>query len=419
MAKQPNNQWTVDPREALRAAEGFDLSTLDRASTPGWDGDKAGAAALTDERGALLPELQERLFAEGRSGGKRSVLCVVQGLDTSGKGGIVRHVMGYVDPQGVALRSFGVPTEVERKHHYLWRIRNSLPKPGYIGVFDRSHYEDVLVVRVDELVEQEVWEKRYAEINRFERQLVDSGTTVLKFALMPSHEEQGLRLMARLDRPDKHWKYKPGDLDTRAKWDDFQAAYQSVFDLTNTDYAPWYVIPADRKWYPRLAITEILTRTLVEMDLQWPKARWRVDVQRRNLAKTMATAQLAESLAETEAEVRSGMESSLEVTTNAADILHPDADTEQATEEARGVWLAALEQAVTQKTELLAARTDAPAAAAPSEDPDEETEVADDDEPFAAESEAEGKKDKAKKSKDKKDKKKSAKSGQKKDKKGK
>lgn len=212
--------WTVDPREALRAGEEFDLDSLDRASTPGFTGDKAAAEILTAERGKLLSELQERLF-NGRAGGKRNVLVIIQGLDTAGKGGIVRHVMGMVAEQGVALRSFGVPTAEERSHHYLWRIKKALPKPGLIGVFDRSQYEDVLVVRVDNLVEQDVWEPRFAEINRWERTLVNGGTTVLKFALMPSYDEQARRLMERTDRTSAG-STPPASLGTRSKWDQFQ-----------------------------------------------------------------------------------------------------------------------------------------------------------------------------------------------------
>lgn len=293
--------WTEDPRSALRVGPDFDLATFDRAGTPAWAGDKAQAKEVMKARGDLLSELQERLFAHGRSGGTRKLLIIVQGLDTAGKGGIARHVMGMVDPQGVALRSFGVPTPEERRHHYLWRIKRALPRPGLIGLFDRSHYEDVLVVRVEELVEEEVWRKRYDEINRFERALVDDDTVVLKFALMVSHDEQGKRLMERIERPDKRWKYNPGDIDTRLKWDDFQAAYDDVFRLTSTAHAPWYVLPADRKWYSRLAATEIITRTLAEMDLEWPRPRWRAEVQRRRLAATMSPEAFAESQAEAKA----------------------------------------------------------------------------------------------------------------------
>ncbi len=356
------NLWTTDPREALRAHPGFTLASMDRRATPGWGGDKAQGKAFMDSRASLLSELQERLFAEGRVGGKRSVLVVVQGLDTAGKGGMVRHVMGYVDPQGVSLASFGVPTEEERQHHYLWRIENKLPTPGRIGVFDRSHYEDVLVVRVDELIEESVWSERYDEINEWEKQLVESGTTILKFALMVSHEEQGIRLMERLDRPDKRWKYSTGDLDTRAKWHAFQEAYQAVFDRTSTEHAPWYVLPADRKWFSRLALTEILTRTLVEMEIGWPSVRWSPEVQRRNLAKSMSTASLVESYEDTPAVVTEAMEETLEVRRDSADLLDADPDaSEQRIAARRAEWLTDLEETLAHKRELLAARDDAPA----------------------------------------------------------
>lgn len=278
--------WSTDPRDALRVGPDFDLSSFDRNGQPGWDGDKDDGEAYLPERGEEMSELQERLFAEGREGGKRSVLLVLQGLDTAGKGGIVRHVMGMVDPQGVALASFGVPTEEERSHHYLWRIEKELPPPGRIGVFDRSHYEDVLVVRVDELVPEHVWRARYDEINAWEKELVEGGTTIIKVALMVSYAEQGERLMERLERPDKHWKFNPGDLDTRSKWPAFQAAYADVFRLTSTEDAPWYVVPADKKWYSRLAITEILTRTLEELDPQWPVADFDVEEMKKALVAT-------------------------------------------------------------------------------------------------------------------------------------
>ena len=278
--------WTTDPRDALRVGPDFDLASFDRNGQPGWDGDKEDGEAYLPERGEEMSDLQERLFAEGREGGTRSVLLVLQGLDTAGKGGIVRHVMGMVDPQGVALASFGVPTEEERSHHYLWRIEKKLPPAGRIGVFDRSHYEDVLVVRVDELVPEDVWRARYDEINAWEKKLVEGGTTIIKVALMVSYAEQGERLMERLERPDKHWKFNPGDLDTRSKWPAFQEAYADVFRLTSTEDAPWYVVPADKKWYSRLAITEILTRTLEDLDPQWPVADFDVEEMKKALLAT-------------------------------------------------------------------------------------------------------------------------------------
>lgn len=301
------NPWQADPRELLRVGPDFDLATFDRGGKPGFDGRKADGQAFLKSRSGLLSELQERLYAEGRAGGNRSVLCVVQGLDTAGKGGVARHVMSLVDPQGVALRSFGPPTDEELSHHYLWRIKKALPPAGKIGVFDRSHYEDVLVVRVENLVPKKEWEPRYEEINAFEKDLVDSGTVVLKFALMVSHDEQGLRLMERLDRPDKRWKFSENDLTTRAKWDDYQAAYADVFARTSTEHAPWYVIPADRKWYSRTAIVSILTQAMIGMDLGWPVPDFDVPEMRERLAQQMSVEALEESLAETEENVRSAI----------------------------------------------------------------------------------------------------------------
>jgi len=293
----PKNRWREHPAELLRVGEGFSLADVDPRATPGWGGTKQQGKAFGKARGPLLSELQERLYAHGRTGGSRSVLLVVQGMDTSGKGGVVRHVMGMVDPQGVALRAFGRPTEEEARHHYLWRVRRALPTGGQIGVFDRSHYEDVLVARVDELVEPEVWQKRYEEINRFEREVAEAGTTIIKVALVISREEQGLRLMERLQRFDKHWKFDPADVDARKKWDDYQQAYADVLDRTSTDVAPWYVVPADRKWYARLAVTELLTRALIDLGLGWPTPRWKVETQQRRLAATMDEATIAEARA--------------------------------------------------------------------------------------------------------------------------
>lgn len=277
--------WRTPAHEALRAGHGFDLAALDRCATPGWSGDRDDAEEHTLARGERLSELQELLFAHGRTGGTRSVLLVLQGLDTAGKGGIVRHVLGAVDPQGVALRSFGVPSEEERSHHYLWRIRNALPRPGHIGVFDRSHYEDVLVVRVDGLVPPDVWGARYDEINDFEAEVAAAGTVIVKVLLAISPDEQAGRLRERLERPDKHWKYNPGDLDVRAKWLAYDEAYQAVLDRTS-DVAPWYVVPADRKWFARLAVMELLVHALEGLALTWPPADFDVAAEIARLEST-------------------------------------------------------------------------------------------------------------------------------------
>ncbi|WP_082101579.1 polyphosphate kinase 2 family protein [Demequina rhizosphaerae] len=275
--------WRVRPSDILRVGEGFDLGSFDTRATPGFSGGKAEGTAAMARLGERLSDLQEMLYAEGRSGSERAVLLVLQGMDTSGKGGISRHVLGMVDPQGVAVRSFGAPTAEELRHHYLWRVRRALPRPGRIGVFDRSHYEDVLVARVAGLVEGNPWQKRYAEINRFERQTEAAGITVVKCALMISPDEQLARLANRLERPEKFWKYDPSDLDARESWDAYMHAYQDVFDETSTPSMPWHVVPADRKWYARLAVTQLLIDTLEDMNLAWPPASFDVQAERARL----------------------------------------------------------------------------------------------------------------------------------------
>ncbi|MFE7506854.1 PPK2 family polyphosphate kinase [Promicromonospora sp. NPDC057488] len=289
MAKDPARKagrWTTPADEALRWVRGTDLTALDPAGTPGWAGTRADGEKLLTDRGDELADLQERLFAHGRSGGDRSVLLVLQGLDTSGKGGIVRHVVGMVDPQGVMHTGFGVPTQEERERGYLWRIRNALPRPGYLGVYDRSHHEQVLVVRVDRLEPVKTWRKHYTELNEFEAEVASSGTEIVKVALMVSPDEQKKRLAKRLDRPDKHWKYNPSDIDVRLKLPEYLAAYQEMLDRTSTDVAPWYVVPADRKWYSRLAVTELLAGALRSLDLGWPPADFDVAAEKARLAAT-------------------------------------------------------------------------------------------------------------------------------------
>ncbi len=279
----PKSLWSVPAISALHA-EGVRVADLDTGATPGFRGDKKAGELLLEERRAVLSGLQERLYANGRSGDPRNILLVLQGMDTAGKGGIVRHVIGSVDPQGVDHAAFGVPTAEERRHHYLWRIRKKLPRGGQIGVFDRSHYEDVLVVRVHDLVPPDVWGKRYDEINTFERKLALAGTTVIKVAMFVSPDEQRKRLAERLERPDKHWKFNPADIDERAFWPAYQDAYQAVLDRTCTEHAPWYVVPADRKWYARLAVTELLIDALRTLKLEWPAAQFDVAEQQRRLS---------------------------------------------------------------------------------------------------------------------------------------
>ncbi|WP_067840979.1 polyphosphate kinase 2 family protein [Nocardia lijiangensis] len=274
--------WSVPVTEALKA-DGLQIAELATSSTPGFTGDKKKAEELLIKRGEALSVLQEKLYANGRSGDKRSVLLVLQGMDTAGKGGIVRHVIGSVDPQGVDHAAFGVPTDEERRHHYLWRIRNALPRGGQIGVFDRSHYEDVLVVRVHDLVPREDWEPRYDEINQFERELIGEGITLVKVAMFVSLDEQKKRLRQRLERQDKYWKFNPADIDDRAYWPAYHEAYQDMLDRTSTADAPWYVLPADHKWYARLAVTELLIDALETLKLDWPPAHFDIAEQLRRL----------------------------------------------------------------------------------------------------------------------------------------
>lgn len=276
----------VAPRvsDLLRVPQGpVDLEQVDPRATPGFTGSKADGTAALDALGPRLADLQERLFAEGRTGGNRRLLLVLQGLDTSGKGGTVRHVVGQVDPQGVSITSFKAPTREELAHDFLWRVKAALPGPGMLGVFDRSHYEDVVVVRVRNLVERRTWARRYATINRFEQRLVADGTTVVKCFLHLSKEESKARLLARLDDPTKYWKYRPADVDTRAEWDDTRVAYSDAIERCNTDVAPWYVVPADRKWYSRWAIMNILVESLEALAVTWPPATFDVEQERRRV----------------------------------------------------------------------------------------------------------------------------------------
>lgn len=271
-------------RQALRFRPGDHLKDLDTHATPAWAKGRKAAQTRLEQVGSHLSDLQERLFADGISGGSKSVLLILQGMDTAGKGGIVRHVVGLVDPQGVSHRGFGRPTEQELAHHYLWRIRNALPRPGYIGVFDRSHYEDVLTVRVNGLVPQDVWSQRYEEINEFERDVAARDTAILKVFLHISYDEQTARLTNRLQRPNKYWKYDPSDVDERLQWREFQRAYQDVLNRTDSDPAPWYVVPADNKWYARLAVSHLLLEALDGFGLGWPTPRFDLTTERARLA---------------------------------------------------------------------------------------------------------------------------------------
>jgi len=270
--------------DLLRVPSGpVDLSALDTRATPGFDGGKAAGRAALAALSPRLSDLQERLHAEGVSGGSRRLLLILQGMDTSGKGGVIRHVVGQVDPQGCAITSFKAPTREELAHDFLWRIRRRLPGPGKLGVFDRSHYEDVLIVRVHNLAPRSTWMRRYAAINRFEARLADDDIRVVKVFLHISKEEQRQRLLARLDDPTKLWKFNPHDVDERASWADYQEAYAAALERCNNDTAPWYRIPADRKWYRDWAVANLLVEHLEDMKLTWPKPDFDVEEQRARL----------------------------------------------------------------------------------------------------------------------------------------
>lgn len=257
----------MTPWQSHRVTPGsrVQLDEIDPSRTPGLSGsgeqERAAAEALHAENVAALQDLQTRLWAEGR----RSVLVVLQGMDTAGKDGTIRHVFGPLNPQGVRVAGFKQPTPEELAHDYLWRIHQQAPGKGRIVVFNRSHYEDVLVVRVHGLVAEAVWRARYEQLNRFEELLASSGTAILKFFLHISRAEQKERLQARLDDPAKRWKFSAGDLDERKRWGDYQAAYEDAISRCSTEHAPWFVIPADRKWYRNWAVSSIVRQALERM----------------------------------------------------------------------------------------------------------------------------------------------------------
>jgi PPK2 family polyphosphate:nucleotide phosphotransferase len=269
-------------REVFRVPRGgVDLSAIDPAGRPVGPKAKAEAEAALADLAVRLDARQEALYA-GAVGGSspRAVLLVLQGMDTSGKGGVIRHVAGLVNPQGLHIASFKRPTPEELAHDFLWRIRRQVPGAGMIGVFDRSHYEDVLVVRVDGLVPEAEWRSRYERINAFEAELDEQGVAIVKCMLHISPQAQAERLADRLDDPQKHWKYNPGDLDARARWTDYQAAYADALSHCDTDAAPWYVVPSDRKWYRNWAVAALLAETLDAIDPRYPPADFDVEAEK-------------------------------------------------------------------------------------------------------------------------------------------
>jgi PPK2 family polyphosphate:nucleotide phosphotransferase len=256
-----------DLRERLRVRPGqtVDLEAMDAAQTFGrrrQSADQELAAGLV-----RLADLQDRIWAEQ----KHAVLVVLQGIDASGKDGTIRHVMGAFNPQGCRVISFKVPTERELAHDYLWRVHQHTPGRGEIAIFNRSHYEDVLVVRVKELVPESTWRQRFAQINDFERMLAEEGTTLVKFFLHIDRDEQRGRFQARLDDPTKRWKFRKADLDERLRWDDYMLAFEEALSRCSTEAAPWFVVPANKKWFRNLAVAEILAEILERLEPRYPE----------------------------------------------------------------------------------------------------------------------------------------------------
>jgi PPK2 family polyphosphate:nucleotide phosphotransferase len=254
------SQFRVAPKSTVA------LGKLDPAATNGLQKQSGKGAALHLNK--ALEEWQELLYADGR----HKVLVILQGVDACGKDGTIRAVFEGVNPQGVKVASFKRPTEDELAHDYLWRVHARLPRSGEIAIFNRSHYEDVLVVRVHDLVPRERWKKRYGQIRAFEQMLVDEGTTIVKFFLHVSKEEQRARLQERIDNPAKRWKFSRDDLAERKLWDQYEAAFEDMLNKTSTDDAPWYVVPADRNWYRNLVVSQVLVDTMSGLDLRYPPA---------------------------------------------------------------------------------------------------------------------------------------------------
>ena len=256
--------------EKLRVKPGskVDLGKIDPRYRGGVKSRKAGEERLQENHDALY-DLQYRLYAES----ERALLIVLQGIDASGKDGTIRHVMSCLNPQGCQVSSFKAPSSLELAHDYLWRVHKAMPRWGNIGIFNRSHYEDVLIVRVRNLVPKSVWSQRYDQINAFEKYMTDNGTRIVKFFLYIDADEQKSRFQSRIDRPEKNYKFSSGDIKERARWDDYLKAFEAALEKCSTEYAPWYIIPANRKWFRNLAVSEIMRQTLEEMNPQLPPPR--------------------------------------------------------------------------------------------------------------------------------------------------
>ncbi len=255
------NRYLVQPKTTVKLAE------WDPSDTGDFQGGKQEGHLQLRTLNKKLEDLQELLYAEHR----HKVLVVLQGMDTGGKDGAIRHVFEGVNPQGTRVANFKEPTGEELDHDFLWRVHKQVPARGELVIFNRSHYEDVLIVRVHKLVPADVWKQRYEQINAFEQMLAETGTTILKFFLYIDREEQKKRLQARLDNPEKHWKFRRGDLEERKLWDDYMQAYEDALSRTSTPAAPWFIVPANHKWYRDVVISTILVNALEGLSMKFPE----------------------------------------------------------------------------------------------------------------------------------------------------
>jgi PPK2 family polyphosphate:nucleotide phosphotransferase len=274
-------ETAIMDRYRVRVGQKVKLAEWAANDKEAFSGTKEEAKTELAELAQKLAELQDILYAQH----KHKILVVLQAMDTGGKDGVIRSVFGKIDPQGVRVANFKVPTSIELDHDYLWRVHQQVPGKGELVIFNRSHYEDLLVVRVHELAPEKVWKKRFQQINAFERMLVDEGTTVVKFYLHIDKEEQRLRLLERIDVPEKQWKFSSGDLKERGFWKDYMQAYEDVLSKTSTREAPWYIIPANRNWYRNWLIASILVKVLKDLKMEFPPAEENVEQYRPQLAE--------------------------------------------------------------------------------------------------------------------------------------
>lgn len=279
--------WTAHPSELLRVGEGFRLEDVDPDAKPGTEANKAAGIAELAQSAQELRELQEKLFAQSREGAPERLLVVLQAMDAAGKGGMVNHVFGQLEPYGLELTAFKSPSEEERAHDFLWRIEPRVPGPGVIGLFDRSHYEDVLIQRVRGFAPPEEIERRYGAIVDFEARLAAEGVHIVKIMLHVSPEEQAERLLDRLNTPEKYWKYNPGDVDERMHWKSYMEAFQIAIERTNASHAPWFVVPANAKWYARAAVQRIVISELQRIVPEWPAVKFDIAAERERVQQSL------------------------------------------------------------------------------------------------------------------------------------